>query len=139
MISTDIDKVTVKGFIEDLDKYYPDIIPWFDGLAVNERSPMIVYKIQNKPVGICIGKNSPEEKKIRCVRVLPEHQHMGIGIRLIEGMMEILEERKPLATVSEELLHQYSRVFVRRYGFSLDSVVKGLYRPRKLEYIFNQG
>ena len=60
-----------------------------------------------------------------------------LGITLMDRMLETLECTKPLATVSEEMLHQYSRIFVKRYGFSLDDVAKGAYRPRKLEYYFN--
>lgn len=36
------------------------------------------------------------------------------------------------------MLHDYSRVFVERYGFSLNKVHKGLYRKGKLEYSFNE-
>ena len=67
--------------------------------------------------------------------------------RAMGRLLEQLEERHPLCTVSEEMLHPhffsrakrvlYSRAFVKRYGFSLDSVDKGLYCPGKLEYIFN--
>ena len=85
---------------------------------------------------------------MQCVRVHQDHQGGGLGIQLMDRLLEQLAERHPLCTVSEEMLHPhffpwakrvlYSRVFVKRYGFSLDSVDKGLYRPGKLEYIFNR-
>ena len=75
---------------------------------------------------------------MQCVRVHQDHQGGVLGIQLMDRLLEQLAERHPLCTVSEEMLHQYSRAFVKRYGFSLDSVDKGLYRPGKLEYIFNR-
>ena len=74
---------------------------------------------------------------MQCVRVADSVSNSGLGITLMDRMLETLECTKPLATVSEEMLHQYSRIFVKRYGFSLDDVAKGAYRPRKLEYYFN--
>lgn len=74
---------------------------------------------------------------MRCIRVHPDYQYAGIGIRLMDNMIEVLEDQEPLCTVSEELIHHYSRIFVNRYGFRLSQVDKGLYRQGKLEYIFN--
>jgi N-acetylglutamate synthase-like GNAT family acetyltransferase len=88
-------------------------------------------------VGIALGKRTESETKLRCVRVLPSHQNSGIGLRLIDRMLEALECENPHCSVAEELLHTYSRAFVNRYGFELTKVDKGMYRAGKLEYGFN--
>lgn len=102
-----------------LDKYYPDISHWY----VNKVIPglftggdkLIIAKDNGNIVGFALGKKS-EETKLRCVRGLPEYQNKGLGIRLIDGMIELLECEKTLVTVSEELFHHYSRAFINRYG-----------------------
>jgi hypothetical protein len=52
-------------------------------------------------------------------------------------MLRALDCDKPLATVSEEMLHQFSRPFINHFGFELTEVDKGRYRAGKLEYVFN--
>ena len=52
-------------------------------------------------------------------------------------MLDMIQERKPGVTVSEEMINLYSRTFVKRYGFELTDVTKGRYRRGKLEYGFN--
>lgn len=71
------------------------------------------------------------------MQISPEYQNKAIGKKLIDKMLVKLECEKPSATVCEEHLHLYSRLFINHYKFSLDSVEKNMYRPGKLEYIFN--
>jgi hypothetical protein len=52
-------------------------------------------------------------------------------------MLRELNDDKPHCTVSEEMLHLYSRAFINHYRFDLGRVDKGAYRPNKLEYVFN--
>jgi len=128
-------------FIKSLDAYYPDIEFWYVNKVVpgivlgNDK--LLVASENDNIVGIALGKNGEQETKLRCVRVHPDYQHSGLGIRLIDRMLDTLEVEKPIATVSEEMINLYSRAFVKRYGFSLSDVTKGEYRPRKLEYVFN--
>lgn len=127
--------------LRSLDDLYPDFSHWY----VNKVLPGVVLgsdtlllaKDQGRLVGVAMGKKNKHETKLRCVRVLPEYQNTGLGIRLVDRMLETLECDKPHCTVAEELLHTYSRLFVQRYGFRLSEVLKGAYRPRKLEYVFN--
>lgn len=123
--------------IKDLDRYYPDIGKWISKLEVNDKTPTLIAKDNEHVIGVVIGKKTDEENKMRCIRVHPDYQYAGIGIRLMDNMIEVLEDQEPLCTVSEELIHHYSRIFVNRYGFRLSQVDKGLYRQGKLEYIFN--
>ncbi|QYN79896.1 acetyltransferase [Kosakonia phage Kc263] len=132
---------SVLPFIRTLDKYYPDIEHWYinkvvPGLILGT-DKLIIAKDNNLITGIALGKRDLDETKLRCVRVLPEYQNSGLGIKLIDTMLDLLEEEKPGVTVAEELFHQYSRIFVSRYGFALTDVNKGRYRKHKLEYAFN--
>lgn len=128
-------------FLASLDQYYPDISHWYinkvvPGLVDNE-TILLLAKQGNRLAGMALGKRG-EENKLRCVRVHPDFTGSGIGIKLIDKMLDELETDKPVCTVSEELLGQYSRAFINRYGFTLDHVSKGLYRTGKLEYEFNK-
>ena len=62
---------------------------------------------------------------------------MGYGLHLIDKSLELLECDKPLVSVSEDMLHQFSRIFINRYQFDMTYVHKGIYLPNKLEYQFN--
>ena len=128
-------------FIESIDKYYPDIGYWFMNKAlpgiVTGKDVLLMAKEGNRVIGVSLGKISDEENKLRCVRVAEDYTGSGLGVKLMDKTLDIIGD-KPIVTVSEELLHSYSRIFVNRYGFDLTSVNKGMYRPKKLEYIFNQ-
>lgn len=127
--------------LRSLDNLYPDFGHWY----INKVIPGVVLgtdkllmaKEDGRLVGVALGKKTDSETKLRCVRVLPEYQNTGLGVRLIDQMLENLECEQPHCTVAEELFHTYSRLFVRRYGFRLNDVMKGAYRPQKLEYSFN--
>lgn len=130
-------KVTLNG----LDAYYPGFEYWY----VNKCLPgviagkdlMVVAKDKDRVVGLALGK-AGEETKLRCIRVLPEYRNRGVGLTLIERTLRLLDDDKPLCTVSEEMLHQYARPFINLFDFDLSVVEKGMYRPGKLEYVFNR-
>lgn len=130
---------TVVTQLESLSPYYPDIGQWFQTrVLTNPETYQLVVKTTDAVLaGFAIIKVDPSEPKICCVRALPDYQNRGVGIQLIDTALELLDTANPLVTVSEELLHHYSRIFVKRYGWSLDDVVKGRYRRGKLEYGFN--
>jgi hypothetical protein len=128
--------------LSNLDLYYPSISVWFahsfrQGLTQGKNVLLAARAGDGRLLGVALGKKTQEEVKMQCVRVLDPVSNSGIGIKLMDRMLETLDTTKPLATVSEEMLHAYSRIFVKRYGFSLVDVAKGAYRPRKLEYYFN--
>lgn len=128
--------------LETVDAYYPDFGYWFINKvmpgAMLGRDIILVAKDKQQTVGVAIGKRNAHETKLRCVRTAPEYQNRGIGIHLVEKMLRKLDDDKPYCTVAEEMLHQFSRPFINLFSFNLSKVEKGLYRPHKLEYIFNQ-
>lgn len=136
------DAILAKVMLGGLENYYPDFGYWFvnkcvPGIVIG-KDTLIVAREHEQIVGVAIGKKA-EETKLRCVRVLPQYQNKGVGLHLIDRTLKELDCDKPLVTVSEEMIHDFSRPFINRYNFDLSQVEKGLYRPGKLEYIFNQG
>jgi GNAT superfamily N-acetyltransferase len=126
-----------KNLMDSLENYYPDFQYWFTnkclpGILVGS-DVLIVAREHNQVVGAALGKKSKDEVKLRCISVLPSHQNRGTGLHLIDRMLHLLDEDKPLCTVSEEMLHLYSRAFINRYQFDLASVEKGMYRKGKWE------
>lgn len=136
------DAMLAKVMLDGLENYYPDFGYWF----VNKCMPgimtgndlLITAKEHGQIVGVALGKKG-DETKLRCVRVIPQYQNRGVGLHLVDHTLRALDCDKPLCTVSEEMMHLYSRAFINRYQFDLTHVEKGLYRPKKLEYIFNKG
>ncbi len=131
----------VLPMLHSLDTLYPGFQDWYvdtvvPGVVLGQ-DVLLVGKDEGRVVGVALGKRTQSETKLRCVRVLPEYQNKGLGLRLIDSMLDELECVKPHCTVAEELLHVYSRAFVNRYGFALTGVDKGTYRRGKLEYRFN--
>lgn len=127
--------------LSGLENYYPDFQHWYvnkcmPGIIVGSDT-LLLARDKNQIVGVALGKRNAHETKLRCVRVLPEYQSRGVGIHLIDHMLRRLDCDKPHCTVSEELLHLYSRPFINRFDFDLSEVSKGHYRAGKLEYIFN--
>lgn len=135
-----VERLLALPFIQNIDALYPGIENWFVNtvIAMDNSTVLVARDSTNFVAGVSILKHG-YEKKLRCVRIHPSYVNSGLGIRLIDASLEKLECERPLCSVAEEMLHNYSRAFVSRYGFKLTSVEKGVYRRGKLEYLFNQG
>ena len=126
--------------IEKIGNFYPDFGNWYfdkviPGVLINQ-DEIFIAKKNERILGACIIKNS-EQKKLRCLRVTEEFQNKGYGLYIIDEALKRLNVDKPNLSVPEELMNEYSRIFVNHYNFSLDKVHKNLYRKNKLEYEFN--
>ncbi len=137
-----VDAILTKGLLDSLETYYPEFGYWYvnkcmPGIITGTDS-LIVAREHGQIVGVALGKKSPEETKLRCIRVIPSYQNKGVGLHLIEKMLRDLNHDKPHCTVAEEMLHQFSRPFINLFKFDLNRVEKGLYRPQALEYVFNE-
>lgn len=140
--STLVDTLLAKNLLNGLEQLYPEFEYWYTNKAMPDillgNTKLILAKDNGIVVGVGIGKKDEEETKLRCIRVAPEYKNKGIGIRLIERSLRLLDCDKPVCTVAEEMMHDFSRAFVNEFQFDLTRVEKGLYRRGKLEYVFNK-
>lgn len=136
-----VDLYTTYNIITKLEESYPDFNSWYWNKVVpgvvlgNDK--IIIGSIKDEVVGVSILKDNGHEKKIRALRIEDRFQKRGYGIGMIDKSLEELMCDKPLVSVSQDLLHHYSRIFINRYDFDMTYVHKGLYHRDKLEYQFN--
>lgn len=128
-------------FILPLSPEYPQINLWFrnkvvPGLQGGSRKLLVVER-HGQIVALGIGKIEGGENKICTVRVAPEYYGRGMGVRIFDDLMSWMGDDKPLATVSENKLPQFRRIF-DHFGYELTSVHNGRYLPRTAEYLFNE-
>ena len=119
---------------------YPAFDMWLSGrvmpgLYSGDRR-LLVEARNGVLAGIAIVKDDGLEKKLCCLRVMPKFQGTGLGLRLFDRAFESLRTEKPLLSVSEEQKPRFERLF-EYYGFSVEGVAIGYYRPKKLEYSVN--
>jgi hypothetical protein len=128
--------------LKPISSFYPGFSSWyFDKVVpgvVSGNDKVIVALKKGELVGVSLIKSTSSEKKLRALRIGDKFQKSGAGLYLIDESLRQLDCDLPVCSVSEEMLHDYSRIFIERYGFSLNHVHKGLYRPGKLEYAFNE-
>lgn len=135
--------IELKGafdIIKNLDNDYPNFYDWYwnkvvPGIWTRKDEVVLAYN-KNDLVGVSILKNS-NEKKLRALRITENYQNKGYGLYLIDESLKRLNTDKPLCSVSENMINDYSRIFINRYQFSISHVYKGLYQKGKLEYEFN--
>lgn len=131
----------LKVVLSDLSAIYPDFTGWlakvFNELSTTNRRKIILCKDGDSIIGVVILKDTKEEKKICTLRVLPRYQGSGIGTTLANMSCDILGERFPLITVSEDYISEY-KPFLHAVGFKLKDKIKSLYRLGRYEYFFNK-
>ena len=126
--------------IAPISLFYPNFKNWFwdkvvPGIITGE-DEIIIAEDKNELVGISIIKKTGE-KKLRALRINSKFQKTGRGLYLIDESLKRLNTDKPLVSVPEEMIHDFSRIFINRYSFDMTYVYKNLYRKNKLEYEFN--
>lgn len=131
----------VLAHVHDLKDYYPDFESWLTnlvvpGIAQGDRSVIVEYR-QGRLAGLAILKDDGYEKKLCCLRVLPEFQQVaGLGVRLFEKSFDVLQTERPLLSVAEERVLLFGRIF-EYFGFEQGDKYAGLYRHGKAEFSFN--
>lgn len=126
--------------LNDIQELYPEFKYWYStkvipGLINGSREILTEYR-ENRLIGIAIIKNEKDEKKICTIKVLPEYQNKGIGIKLFKRALSSLNTNKPFVTVPEERFNEFHKIFTY-YGFQLTQIIEGYYREGKKEYIYN--
>lgn len=138
-----VDVMRAFQVLRGLDRYYPQFDDWYVNKCVpailSGTDGLLLAECGTRIVGVAIVKNAADEQKLRCVRVAQEFKGRGTAIHLMDRALRHLGCDKPAVTVPEELFHDWSRILFNRFEFSVQTVVKGAYRPGKLEYFFNGG
>lgn len=123
-----------------LENSYPDFYDWYWNKIIPDiilGKGQVILAFNNADlVGVSIIKDG-DEKKLRALRITEQYQNKGYGLYLIDESLRRLDCDKPLCSVSENMINDYSRIFVNRYGFDLTHVYKSLYLKNVLEYEFN--
>lgn len=130
----------VYRMLKPLSELYPDFSNWYWDKVVpgviNRSDKIIIMESNKNIVGVSILKDG-DEKKLRAIRIVDKYQKRGYGLHLIDESLRILGVDKPIVSVADEMINEYSRMFINRYGFDVTHVYNGLYRKHHLEYEFN--
>ena len=134
--------VSIKEFLSCMSCDYPNFDLWLEKIQAQLDTDMrsiIVCKStsDDEILGVSILKKSSIENKICTLRVANKCQRMHIGSRLMEMSFGILEDDKPLITVSEDHIVEFSSL-LKRFGFVYKNKVKSLYIKGKYEYFYNK-
>lgn len=145
-----LDYLKVLGMsLSDLSKDYPDFVKWYTdkiipGIEKGEREIILRHQA-GRVSGIAILKNtSPvndiqeesNERKICCLRVLPEYQNRGIGVKLFIRSMDRLETDKPLLSISSNNLNRFKNI-MDYFNFKQYQHYPDLYRKNSEEISYN--
>lgn len=128
--------------ISSLSYIYPDISHWYNNKVIPRvmlgKDIVIVAKSEDgETIGFAIGKKTEKESKLCCLMVLPDFRGKGYALKLINRIIKELDDDYPHCSVSEDLFHTYSKIFINHFKWSLDDVVSDVYQKGKLEYFFN--
>jgi len=127
--------------LKPISNLYPDFSNWYWDKVVTGvllgKDKIIIAENKAEIIGVSIIKNSPNENKLRALRIVDKFQKTGAGLYLMDKSLKELGDNKPIVSVADEMINEYSRMFINRYDFNLTHVYNGLYRKNHLEYEFN--
>lgn len=129
-------------FLVDLAFEYPFFKEWlkkvFEELTSTDKRLILLCCGSNRfdIKGVSILKKTKDEKKICTLRVDKSYRNQGIGSCLLKRSIELLEDNKPLITVSGIHMKEFLP-FLKKHSFVLKDKVKSLYRRGSYEYFFN--
>lgn len=135
------DLYNVFDILKPISNLYPDFHNWYwdkvvPGIILND-DKIIIAENKFEIIGVSIIKKADNEKKLRALRINDKYQKSGAGLYLMDQSLKELGVDKPLVSVAEEMINEYSRMFINRYDFRMTHVYNGLYRKNNLEYEFN--
>lgn len=95
-------------------KQYPEYCKWFYGKSIprvlTNQGEIIFYLDGFLIVGLTILKKDPLEKKICTFMINEEYRKKGYSKLLLEDAYEYLETEKPLITIPEKRLDEFSKI-----------------------------
>ncbi|MDR5759753.1 GNAT family N-acetyltransferase [Caballeronia sp. LZ035] len=119
---------------------YPQFDDWFatkviPGIRNGERT-MLIERRDELTVGLLIVKHTMLEKKLCTLRIRPNFESKGLGVRLFQTAFDLLETEQPLLSVSSLAAPKFERLF-GYFGFAQEAVYAGRYLPNVDEYSYN--
>ena len=115
------------------DHFYSKYIP---GIFDGKREVISCY-VDGKIAATAILKKDDGELKISTLYVKPKYQKQGIATALIERCFEWLGTTKPLITIADYKLDQFSGI-IRKHGWKETQVLDvGYYNDSSREHVFN--
>lgn len=130
----------VRIFLADSIHDYPRHDEWYRGIVREIKEGLdrdIIIAYSGKEIaGVSVLKKSQLEKKICSLRVAKEYQGNGLGRALFRKSLDYLETDKPILTVSQNKKDEFQKIF-KYFGFSLEQIYPGKYRPDLNEYCYN--
>jgi len=136
----------VTGSLPGLQELYPDFASW----AAKKRAEIADGKAEgyvarhgDQNVGFALTTNKDEDGKVRKIStlfILPQHQHHGVGPRLLFGLLEKAARdgvEKLYLTVSEERRESLEPLLLH-YGFFVEGVSGRRYRQGSWEWIWGK-
>ena len=123
-----------------LRESYPGFDKWLlgkviPGIYAGERTAVVELR-DSVVAGLLIVKHADTEKKLCTLRVRPDFESRGLGVRLFEAAFDLLGTDHPLLSVSEPSLPKFSRLFAH-FAFSKEAVYGGRYLPQVDEFSYN--
>lgn len=122
---------------------YPDFYAWFYkkvvfGLSNNSRKIFLASNPHSfgKVNGVLILKDTNSEKKICTLYVDKESRMNGIGNKFMEIAFNELNTDRPLITVSDNRLKEFSKL-LNKYNFESVDALPDYYADNHTEYTFN--
>lgn len=133
-------KDTILDVFKTMEIKYPNFDDWFGKIFVevlmeDVRREIILAMDGNKIAGILIFKDMDGEKKICNIVVLPEYRKQGIASELFELAFEYLGTRKPMISMSQDLVPSFAAL-IRKYKFKLTNI-DYTYNKNKIEFYYN--
>ncbi len=127
-------------FLSGLKQTYPRFDYWWrskviPGIQKNTR--ILILEIRDTQiVGVAVLKNTPTEKKLCTLKINAQYRASGLGYRLFEKSMTVLNTNKPLLSVSENRLPEFIKLF-NHFGYEFVKDYNGMYIPNNTELSFN--
>lgn len=123
-----------------LRESYPGFDRWLlgkviPGIYAGERTAVVELR-DSAVAGLLIVKHSDTEKKLCTLRVRPDFESRGLGVRLFETAFDLLGTERPLLSVSQPSMPKFLRLFAH-FGFSKEAVYGGRYLPNVDELSYN--
>lgn len=123
----------LRGSYPDFDSWlYDKVVP---GILSGERTVLVEVRT-DVVAAFMILKHSPSEKKLCTLRVRPQYENRGMGVRLFNTAFEILKTERPLLSVSEKAMPKFESLF-KYFGFSREAIYENRYLPSVCEHSYN--